>query len=176
MTRWVESECGAVAVGRTYLLPPLSFGGALLVRTWLRFHTPLIEPDMQISRIRLSDKTSRLRPRRAACPATITIAGPATIMIAGEIAGHAQWWEGLKPRPKTGRGRRGFPLAPFSGACGRLAVPRVVLPLVSVPYRYERDARPSRHRYTGTALHEQTHPTHPGRRGGDVRHQRAHGA
>ena len=28
-----------------------------------RFHIPLIEPDMQISRIRLSDKTSRLRPR-----------------------------------------------------------------------------------------------------------------
>jgi hypothetical protein len=63
MTRLVESECGAVAVGRTYLLPPLSFGGALLVRPWLRFHIPLIEPDMQISRIRLSDKTSRLHPR-----------------------------------------------------------------------------------------------------------------
>ena len=28
-----------------------------------RFHTPLIEPDVQISRIRLLDKTSRLRPR-----------------------------------------------------------------------------------------------------------------
>src|SRR6266436_2152497 len=41
-TAWVESECGAVAVGRTYLLPPLSFGGALLVRPWLRFHIPLI--------------------------------------------------------------------------------------------------------------------------------------
>src|SRR5271155_3137721 len=35
----------------------------LVVRPGLRFHTPLIEPDMQISRIRLSDKTSRLRPR-----------------------------------------------------------------------------------------------------------------
>src|SRR5882757_8181772 len=62
----VESECGAVAVGRTYLLPPLSSGGASLIRPWLRFHTPLIEPDMQIFRIRLSDKTSRLHPRRAA--------------------------------------------------------------------------------------------------------------
>src|SRR5215472_12696771 len=59
----VESECGAVAVGRTYLLPPLSSGGASLVRPWLRLHTPLIEPDVQISRIRLSDKTSRLHPR-----------------------------------------------------------------------------------------------------------------
>src|SRR5271155_4190654 len=32
----VESECGAAAVGRTYLLPPLSSGGASLVRPWLR--------------------------------------------------------------------------------------------------------------------------------------------
>ena len=61
----VESGCGAVTVGRTYLLPPLSFGGASLVQPWLRLHTPLIEPDMQISRIRLSDKTPRLvRVRR----------------------------------------------------------------------------------------------------------------
>src|SRR4029077_13028882 len=43
-----------------------SSDGASLVRPWLRFHTPLIEPDMPISRIRLSDKTSRLHPRRAA--------------------------------------------------------------------------------------------------------------
>jgi hypothetical protein len=35
-------------------LPPLSSGGALLVRPWLRFRTPLVEPDMQIFRIRLS--------------------------------------------------------------------------------------------------------------------------
>src|SRR6516165_10719762 len=71
MRRWqrrplVESRCGAVAVGRTYLLPPLSFGGASLARPWLRFHIPLIEPDWRISRNRLSDKTSRFRPRLAA--------------------------------------------------------------------------------------------------------------
>ena len=40
-------------------MPPLSSGGASLGRPWLRFHTPLIEPDRRISRIRLSDKTSR---------------------------------------------------------------------------------------------------------------------
>jgi hypothetical protein len=45
----VESRCGAVAWG---LWPTL------------RFHIPLIEPDMQISRIRLSDKTSRIRVQR----------------------------------------------------------------------------------------------------------------
>jgi hypothetical protein len=50
----VESRCGAVALGRTYLLPPLSTGGASMVPPWLRFHIPLIEPDRQISRIRLS--------------------------------------------------------------------------------------------------------------------------
>jgi len=63
-TLLVESRCGAVALGRTYLLPPLSSGGALVVPPWLRFHIPLIEPDRQISRIRLSDKTSRFRVQR----------------------------------------------------------------------------------------------------------------
>ena len=32
---------------------------ATTAQPWLRFHAPLIEPDRQISRIRLSDKTSR---------------------------------------------------------------------------------------------------------------------
>src|SRR5665647_2336444 len=64
LSRVVESRCGAVALGRTYLLPPLSFGGASMVPPWLRFHIPLIEPDMQISRIRLSDKNSRFRVQR----------------------------------------------------------------------------------------------------------------
>src|SRR5215467_12583160 len=66
ITASVESECGAAAVGPTYLLPPLSSGGASLVRPWLRFHTPLIERSRRISRTALSDKTSRLHPRRAA--------------------------------------------------------------------------------------------------------------
>jgi hypothetical protein len=37
-TSEVESRCGAVAVGRTYLLLPLSSGGAPLARPWLRFY------------------------------------------------------------------------------------------------------------------------------------------
>src|SRR5262252_11162527 len=41
----VESRCGAVAVGQTYLLPPLSFGGASLARPWLRFHTHRVTGD-----------------------------------------------------------------------------------------------------------------------------------
>src|SRR6266852_1303914 len=47
--RWVEWGSGAAAVGRACLLPPLSSGGALVARPWLRFHFPLIEPDMRIS-------------------------------------------------------------------------------------------------------------------------------
>src|SRR6202022_1158849 len=38
LTRCVESRCGAVTLGRTYLFPPLSSGGALVVQPWLRFH------------------------------------------------------------------------------------------------------------------------------------------
>jgi hypothetical protein len=34
----------------------------------LRFHTPLIELDRRVSRIRLSEKGSRFRPRKAARP------------------------------------------------------------------------------------------------------------
>ena len=56
-------EMWRAGCSRTYLLPPLSSGGALVVQPWLRFHIPLIEPDRPISRIRLSDKTSRLRFR-----------------------------------------------------------------------------------------------------------------
>ena len=54
-----------MALGRTYLLPPLCLAVPQLARC-SRFHTPLIEPDMQIARIRLSDKISRLHPRWAA--------------------------------------------------------------------------------------------------------------
>ena len=48
--------------------PPLSSCAVPEYPAMLRFHTPLIEPDMQISRIRLSDRTSRLRSRRPAAP------------------------------------------------------------------------------------------------------------
>jgi hypothetical protein len=40
----------------------------LTSRTVLRFHIPLIEPDVRVSRIRLSDKDSRLRPREVGRP------------------------------------------------------------------------------------------------------------
>ena len=55
MARWSKVRC--------CLLPSLSSDGARVIKPSLRFHIPLIEPDMQISRIRLSDKTSRFHPR-----------------------------------------------------------------------------------------------------------------
>jgi hypothetical protein len=44
-------------LGGTYLLPTLSVAGASLFPPCFRFHTPLIEPDVRICRIRLSEKT-----------------------------------------------------------------------------------------------------------------------
>jgi hypothetical protein len=44
-------------LGGTYRLPTLSSVGASLVPPCFRFHTPLIEPDVRICRIRLSEKT-----------------------------------------------------------------------------------------------------------------------
>ena len=55
-----------MALGRTYLLPPFRLAVPHELARCSRFHTPLIEPDMQIARIRLSDKISRLHPRGAA--------------------------------------------------------------------------------------------------------------
>jgi hypothetical protein len=61
----IESRCDE-AVGRTYLLPPLSSGGASLLGHGSVSTPPLIESDWRIFRIRLSDKTSGLHLRRAA--------------------------------------------------------------------------------------------------------------
>ena len=44
-------------LGGTYRLPALSSAGASLFPPCFRFHTPLIEPDVRICRIRLSEKT-----------------------------------------------------------------------------------------------------------------------
>src|SRR5215472_7799082 len=48
----------------------LSQGAPQSGLTWLWFLFPLIEPDRRISRIRLSEKGSRSRPRKAACPSS----------------------------------------------------------------------------------------------------------
>ena len=44
-------------LGLAYRLPTLSSVGASLAPPCFRFHTPLIEPDVRICRIRLSEKT-----------------------------------------------------------------------------------------------------------------------
>src|SRR6266849_2524294 len=55
-------------LGGTYLLPTLSVAGASLFPPCFRFHTPLIEPDVQIYRIRLSEKTHAIA-KAIACDA-----------------------------------------------------------------------------------------------------------
>jgi hypothetical protein len=70
--RMVESRCGAVAVGRTYLFPPLSSGGALVVRPRLRFHIPLIEPDRQIIALRFIDVETAKQTGRVAFGEMVT--------------------------------------------------------------------------------------------------------
>ena len=52
-------------VGRAYPLAGSFVCRCLTSSTVLRFQVPLIEPDRRITRIRLSDKTSYLRPQRA---------------------------------------------------------------------------------------------------------------
>ena len=53
-------------LGNAYLLTGPFVCRCLTSAAIPRFHLPLIEPDVQISRIRLSDKVSRLRPREVA--------------------------------------------------------------------------------------------------------------
>ena len=53
-------------LGTAYLFSAPFVWRCLSIRSVPRFHIPLIEPDMRISRIRLSDKASCVRPREAA--------------------------------------------------------------------------------------------------------------
>ena len=53
-------------LGWAYPLSGTFVSRCLTSPTMLRFHIPLIEPDVRISRIRLSDKDSRFRPREVA--------------------------------------------------------------------------------------------------------------
>ena len=65
----MESRTGAVAVvSRWHAYALLSQSAPQSGLTWLCFLFPLIEPDRRVSRIRLSEKVSRFRPRKAACP------------------------------------------------------------------------------------------------------------
>ncbi len=65
-----------MALGSVCLLPPLSSGGASIAEPSLRFHILLIEPDMQISRIRLSDKTHALAHERSSAVHPTHSTGP----------------------------------------------------------------------------------------------------
>ena len=55
-------------LGEAYRWPTLSSVGASLASPCFRFHIPLIEPDVRIYRIRLSEKTHAIA-RAIACDA-----------------------------------------------------------------------------------------------------------
>ena len=69
VNRWGESssrvETWRGGVGRAYQLSGSFVCRCLTSPTVLRFQVPLIEPDRRIARIRLSDKTSYVRPQLA---------------------------------------------------------------------------------------------------------------
>src|SRR3954462_5133995 len=62
----VESTTGAVAVGLGELPSAGRFTEVPVPHSgpWLRFQSPLVKPDMQIARIRLSPASSSLRTRQ----------------------------------------------------------------------------------------------------------------
>jgi len=66
----VESRTGAVALVFRWLMARLSPALPQSGLTWLCFLFPLIEPNRRVSRIRLSEKVSRGRPRKAGRPRT----------------------------------------------------------------------------------------------------------
>ena len=78
----------------TWLLARLCHGGHLRPLNNVRFQgATLIEPDVRISRIRLSDRTSRLHPRRAA----------SKLCEAYETEVPVQVREWISPAPATSR-------------------------------------------------------------------------
>jgi hypothetical protein len=70
MPRQVESTTGAVAVGLEVSCSPAAFTMPVPYQfgPLLRFQSPLVKPDMQISRIRLSPVPSDLRSRQVDAP------------------------------------------------------------------------------------------------------------
>src|SRR5215470_7662868 len=66
----VESRTGAGALVFRWRIARLSPALPQSGLTWLWFLFPLIEPNRRVSRIRLSEKVSRGRPRKAGRPRT----------------------------------------------------------------------------------------------------------
>ena len=71
-----------------FRLPPRSYDSVPCVAhdKHPRFHIPLIKPDVQISRIRLSDKTSRRRPRLLTPPCAQTYEPEVPVQVREWIA------------------------------------------------------------------------------------------
>ena len=110
----------------------------------LRFHSPLIEPDGRISRIRLSDKNSRLRPRKVS--RSITQANEAEFVMqprVGESCRPATVQLVLPPKPLA----EPMPRVAVNGSIGRAHGPKteVVRPTQKLPVQFRHpvlDCRP----------------------------------
>jgi len=75
MPAQIGEEIGGVENRRSGVSLPVAHNAAFAVSpqsglAWLCFLFPLIEPNRRVSRIRLSEKVSRGRPRKAGCPRT----------------------------------------------------------------------------------------------------------
>ena len=78
-------------------VPALSSCRCLTSRVVLRFHIPLIEPDVRISRIRLSDKASCVRPRKS----LVRQAHPSLRHAMPPAAPGPQWGDRHRPLPRS---------------------------------------------------------------------------
>jgi hypothetical protein len=65
---------------RAGLTPAVASVGASLVQPCFRFHTPLIEPDVRICRIRLSEKTHAIVDQRMIVP-TATLSREVSLFV-----------------------------------------------------------------------------------------------
>ena len=102
----VKSRCGAVALGRTYPLPPLSSGGALVVPPSLRFHIHRVaggsrpppaptERSVRIYRTTLFGRCFTALQE----PATPHMGGAALVSVTASLLGSGGTFSQVKPRP-----------------------------------------------------------------------------
>jgi hypothetical protein len=86
-------------LGGAYRLPTLSSAGASLAPPCFRFHTPLIEPDVRICRIRLSEKTHAIAVA-IACDAVCNFMSGSSPISLSIVASCVRLQ--LRPLPSTG--------------------------------------------------------------------------
>jgi hypothetical protein len=153
-------------------LPPLSFGGALLVRPWPRFHTPLIEPDRQICPTPIRDAAN------CGCPSFVASIGDQPMQADGphrfrngpfgrDVVQAPGGASGLSHSETRCAAFAGAGASSASTTCRfRESIPHPVQPLSTLRTPRCRDARKTRSRPACSALngpdfHWQAHSSFP---------------